>query len=270
MRLLRTVAAGTLAVAIAVAGAGQPAQAAPQDNSATNVSAQAFDWVTAVLVVAGSVFGGGSSSDLDAAIQQVIAAIEASEVRILNHVDAIASAEVQACARSHTIEFADINFMSTSVRQLWAQEATRCAGLASAYLDAVQSKQATDNIGHVIGEIYAIAIAARAKAGLVNGIDLLIRDQIRSYETLVVKLAPACTEDRVIERDFDGRVVIVEIQYHCVAYNGDDAFGIEVWRRGTILVGRPLDREAVANYATRNTSRAVAQTALPRLRSALP
>jgi hypothetical protein len=63
---------------------------------------------------------------------------------------------------------------------------------------------------------------------------------------------------------------MVEIQYSCVAYNGDTGYGTEFWRRGTILIGRPLNRAAVENDATGNTSRAVAQDALPRLRSALP
>jgi hypothetical protein len=112
---------------------------------------QSFDWVTAVVAVAGAAIGGGSSDELDAAVRQIIAAVEASKTEILNHVDAIASADVQACARSHTVEFLGHQQQVHSVRQLWAQEATRCAGLATAYLDVVQSKQAADNIGQVIG-----------------------------------------------------------------------------------------------------------------------
>ncbi|BCB88174.1 hypothetical protein Psuf_054870 [Phytohabitans suffuscus] len=264
------VAAGVLAATLGVVGVAQPATAAPAQAPAAKANAaMAFDWVGAVIAVAGALYGGGGGSNLDAAVQQIIAAIEESEANILNHIDAIASAEVRACARAHAIEFSDINNMSTSVRQLWAQAATQCAALATAYLDAVVSKNAVDNLGHVIGEIYAIAIAARVKANLLNGVDLLLRDQVRSYEVVVAKLAPSCSEQRYVEYDTYGRVVTVEIHYTCVAYNGDQATDYELYYLGR-LMGRPLDRNAVANSATRNTSRAVALEALPRLRSALP
>lgn len=268
--LLIRAAAGVLTAAIGVMGVATPAPAAAKQAQGANANALAFDWVGAVIAVAGALYGGGGGGgNLDAAVQQIMAAIEESEARIVGHIDAIASAEVKACARAHAIELSDINNMSTSVRQLWAQEATRCAALASSYLDAVTTKSAVDNLGHVIGEIYAIAIAARVKANLTNGVDLLIRDQIHSYEVVVAKLAPSCSEDRIVEYDTYGRIVTVEIQYTCVAYNGDQGWGFELYYRGQ-LRGSPLDRDGVANEATRNTSRAVAQAALPGLRSALP
>ncbi|WP_412749726.1 hypothetical protein [Krasilnikovia sp. M28-CT-15] len=260
--------AGLLAAAIGVVGLAPPAPASAKAPAAT-ANAFAFDWVSAVVAVAGALYGAGGGGNLDAATQQIIGAIEASEARMLNHIDAIASAEVQACARAHAIELSDINTMSTSVRQLWAQEATRCAALATAYLDAVVSKNSVDNLGHVIGEIYAIAIAARVKANLHNGVDLLLRDQVRSYEVVVAKLAPSCNEQRYVEHDTQGRVVTVEIHYTCVAYNGDQATDHELYHLGK-LVGPPLNRDAVANNATRNTSRAIALEALPRLRSSMP
>jgi hypothetical protein len=269
-RLLIRAAAGILAATIGLVGVAQPAPAAPRQAAAANANVMAFDWIGAVIAVAGALYGGGGGGgNLDAAVQQIMAAIEASEANILNHIDAIASAEVKACARAHAIELSDIDNMSTSVRQLWAQEATRCAALATSYLDAVVSRNSVDNLGHVIGEIYAIAIAARVKANLHNGVDLLLRDQVRSYEVVVAKLAPSCSEQRYVEYDTYGRVVTVEVHYTCVAYNGDQATDHELYHLGR-LVGPPLNRDAVANHATRNTSRAVALEALPRLRSALP
>ncbi len=268
-RMSRGIVAVALAVIIGV-GVTSPTQAAAEPETRADVAQVqviAVDWVGLVVGVVTSALFGGSSGDIDAAVRQIVNAVESAKTDILNHIDAIAAAEVKACVRSHTIEFTDIDSFSPSVLQLWAQEATRCAGLATAYLDAVQSQQATDNIGFLIGEIYAIAIAGRAKARLINGINLLVDDQIRSYETVVRKLAPVCTERRVTERDHLGRPFITEIQYNCVAYNGDSAFGMEVWRRGILVGGRPLNRSAVDAAATRNTSRAVAQQALPRLRT---
>ncbi|WP_158554098.1 tyrosine-type recombinase/integrase [Micromonospora deserti] len=65
------------------------------------------------------------------------------------------------------------------------------------------------------------------------------------------------------------RRTTVEIQYTCVAYNGAQGWGYELYYYGR-LQGPPLNRDAVANDATRGTSQAVAQAALPGLRSALP
>jgi hypothetical protein len=227
----------------------------------------AFDWVGAIVAVAGAALSsGGSSSSLDAAVRQIIAAVEESEQNILDQIDRLASAEVKACARTHTIEFSDMDSMSRTVLQLWAQSATSCAAQANEFVQAVQTKAHVDAIGFAITQISAIAIAARAKAGLINGIDLLVRDQIRSYETLVTKLQPACDEQRWTEYDERGRPVLTEIHYTCTAYNGDVAHDYEQYHLTTMVHG-PLNRPAVDADATRNTSRRVAMDALPQLRT---
>jgi hypothetical protein len=259
-RTLRAIATGALTVTLAVAGTAAPARAKP--------SIMAFDWVSAIVSVVGAALssGGSGSSELDAAVRQIVAAVEQSEQNILNHMDALASAEVRACARTHTIELSDIEHMNNSVRMIWAQNATACATLATSYLATVQSKPAADTIGVAIGEIYAIAIAARARAGLISGIDLLVRDQIRGYETLIAKLAPTCREDRYEEYDERGRLVLVEIHYTCDAYNGDSATDYEAYVRARLVKG-PLNRAAVDADATRNTSRQIAFNGLPVLRT---
>ncbi|PRY28056.1 hypothetical protein [Pseudosporangium ferrugineum] len=266
-KLLRGIAAGALAVTLGLVGTAQPAAAEPPQAARGAVSALAFDWVSAIVAVAGAALNsGGSSSSLDAAVRQIIAAVEASEQNILNQIDQLASAEVKACARTHTIEFSDIESMSRTVLQLWAQSATSCAAMANEYVGAVQTKAHVDAIGFAITQISAIAIAARAKAGLINGIDLLVRDQIRSYETLVTKLQPSCDERRWTEYDDRGRPVVTEIHYTCTAYNGDVATDYEQYYLLTMVHG-PLNRAAVDADATRNTSRRVAMDALPQLRT---
>jgi hypothetical protein len=266
-RLLRGIAAGVLAITVGVAGTARPAAAESPQEGRGDVSIMAFDWVSAIVAVAGvALNSGGSSSDLDAAVRQIVAAVEASERNILDQIDRLASAEVKACARAHTIEFSDIESMTRTVLLLWAQSATACAAQANEFVRAVQTKAHVDAIGFAIAQISAIAIAARAKAGLVNGIDLLVRDQISSYEALVVKLQPACDEQRWTEYDERGWPVLTEIHYTCTAYNGDIGHDYEQYHLRTMVHG-PLDRAAVDAEATRNTSRRVAQEALPQLRT---
>ncbi|GID30324.1 hypothetical protein Abr02nite_53070 [Paractinoplanes brasiliensis] len=257
---MRAVATGALAVMLAVVGTGAPARA--------KANMVAIDWVSAIVSVVGAALAGGGtgSSQLDAAVRQIITAVEQSEQNILDHMDALASAEVRACARTHAIELSDIEHMNNSVRMIWAQNATACATLATSYLATVQSKSSADTIGVAIGEIYAIAIAARARAGLTSGIETLVRDQIRSYETLIAKLAPSCHEDRYNEYDERGWLVLTEIHYTCAAYNGDSATDYEAYIRARLVKG-PLNRAAVDAEATRRTSRQIAFDGLPVLRT---
>ncbi|GAB3979750.1 hypothetical protein V1634_16115 [Plantactinospora veratri] len=255
-RLRDCLIAAGLAVAITVVPSTAPAQAAPRTEG---VQAMAFDWVSLVVAVAGHLLGGGSSEDasLKAAVQQIVAAVEAAKNDIIAHTDLIAAADVQACARQHTIEFADIENMSNTVRQLWAQNATGCATLATAYVTTVQTPQAVDNIGHVLPALFAIVVAARGRAGLPNGINLVIQDQIRSYEAVVAKLTPTdCVKKGNKEPGYPR-----EKWWECTAYNGD--WGQSSW---VTAPAEPVRAQA-ENAATRNTSRPAALSGLPPLRS---
>jgi hypothetical protein len=267
-RVLRGLAAATLAVTIGVAGTAQAAVAEPAKPTAGDhgVRVQAVDWASLVVAVVSAFAnsGGGGSPDLEAAIREIKNAVEAAKIEILNHVDRIASAEVQACARHHTIEFADIDNMPLTVLRLWAQDATGCATLATAFLNAVQSQAAADTIGFAVQEIYAIALAARAKAGF--SVNLLLDDLIRTDEAIVVKLLPSCV---VFFRPLSPIVPIAERVYQCTEYNGDTASGSETVLGGT-LIGAPLNYRGVEDQAARNTSRPIAQAALPTLRAGRP
>lgn len=100
-------------------------------------------------------------------------------------------------------------------------------------MEVVQTKEHVDAIGFAITQISAIAIAARAKAGLINGIDLLV------YTVLIT----------------------------CEAYPGK--VGTDTRLIG-YLPGRPEPRvpyeQAIANTDAL-TSRGVAIAALPELRT---
>jgi hypothetical protein len=247
------VAAGT-AVVLAVGGTATPARAA----DAT--------WVNVVITVAQSLFGGGGGGgDLERAKQEIIAAVNSAKQEILNHIDAIASADIRACAESATTLVAQIDNMDEFTLPIFALGAVDCATQSTAYFDAVQDIAAADRIGMLMGEIYAIAMVGFTKLGF-PATDLL--DQlIRGYEAVVARLVPTCTEHKVSEYDDSGRPVYTEIQYTCVAYNGDKGYDVETYYRGK-LVGPRLNRDAVSAEATRNTSRGVAINALPLLRQA--
>lgn len=263
-RLLKGLAAASLAVTIAVAGSGMPVQAAETKRAASTNNAQvfAFDWISMVVAVAGYLMSGtGSGGNLEAAIAEIKAAIEQSKIEIIAQIDAIAAAEVEACLEAHTIEFLNIDFMDEYTLRAWAQNATTCATQASAFAGAVQSPQAVDKIGFVIGPIFAIVLAARAQAGFVNGTDLVLQSQIRAYEAVVTKLTPTnCQIITVSEGS-----TRYERWWRCTAYNGDVG-------RSSPCFGRDCmpNRVTAENQATRNTSRPIALGALPRLRSALP
>ncbi|MFC0530989.1 hypothetical protein [Phytohabitans kaempferiae] len=257
-------AAASLAVSIAVAGAGVPAQAAETRRAPATATAQVFavDWVSLGIAVAGYLFsGGGGGGGLQAAIAEIKAAIEQSKTEIIAQIDAIAAAEVEACLEAHTIEFLNIDFMDEYTLRAWAQNATSCATQASAFAGAVQSPQAVDKIGFVIGPIFAIVLAARAQAGFINGTDLVLQSQIRAYEAVVTKLTP--TDCQLIVTS-EGSA-FYEKWWRCTAYNGD------VGRSSPCFGRNCLPNRAMAEtQATLNTSRPVANGALPRLRAALP
>ncbi|MBX6357539.1 MAG: hypothetical protein IRZ05_17015 [Micromonosporaceae bacterium] len=265
-RHLGGLVAACLAVTVGVAGLAGPAQAARPRTEAEAQSVQAavfgFDWVSLVVAVVGALSsggGGGGGSALDEAVRQIVAAVEQAKNEIIAHTDAVAAADVQACVRSATIEAANMEAFPPPVLILWAQEATSCAELATSYLGALVTPAAVDNVGSLVGPIFAVVFAARAKAGLVNGLDLILQDEIRAYEAVVAKLTPTdCRKWRAKEPGYP-----VEKWWECHAYNGD--LGVS-----DVVVGnlREPDRAQAEDRATRNTSRAVAKDALPRLREA--
>ncbi|MGN9913175.1 hypothetical protein ACTMTJ_37110 [Phytohabitans sp. LJ34] len=203
--------------------------------------------------------GGGGGPELEEAIRQIIEAVEQAKDQIVQHIDEITSAEVQACVRTHTIEFADIENMSRTVLQLWAQDATFCASQATEYFSAVSTLRAADNIGFLTGEIYMIASAARAKAGF--SIVALVENNIRANEAIIARLTPT---NCAIKRHPPEQGTPPERWWECTAYNGD------VGRSGICTGFACQPNRAVAeDRATLKTSRAIAKDALPRLRAAL-
>ncbi|MFI6303168.1 hypothetical protein ACIBCH_14955 [Amycolatopsis thailandensis] len=276
---LRLLVAGMLTVVLGVTGTVQPAQAAPSSLKPTATD----PYTTLIEVGAGllkSVLSGGgvSEADLARAVAQITAQIDQAKTEIINHIDAIGSAEVQACVRTNTIEFASINSMPRTVLQLWAQSATACASKATAYLNALVSPAAVDHVGWLVGEIYTIVIAARTKANLTEGLDLVRQDEISAFTSVRTKLTPPETTSfgpvpRCVTwwQYADPNGFIDELYYSCYAYNGDFAQRMQAFWAGTgVPAEPPIDYEGVRAEASKRTSRPVAISALVSLRNVHP
>jgi hypothetical protein len=251
-RLLRGTMAAVLAVTITLPMGARPVQAFPiaTIRSYIELAATAYNLFKSIT--------GGSSDAIQAAVRQIVAAIDAAKTQILAHVDALATADARACARHHVIEFADIDQFSTDTLQLWAQNVTGCVTLIDSLIDTVGDKGQADLLGLALNVAGPIALAARTKAGFSTA---ALRDTLRHGNSSVIpKLAPSCVAWSVREPG----APTVELYYQCTAHNGDVAEGFQSFYRGQPQ-GPPIDRPAVENEATRGTSRAVANAVLPTL-----
>ncbi|HEU5109106.1 MAG TPA: hypothetical protein VFT95_11220, partial [Micromonosporaceae bacterium] len=138
--------------------------------------------------------------------------------------------------------------------QAWTQNVTGCAILIDSLLGSVTDKGQQDQLGLALNIAGPIAVAARIKTGFSTS---LLTETIRhGNNAIIAQLVPTCRQWTVIDPP------TTETTYHCDAYNGDWAEGFQSTYRGRPQ-GPPINRSAVENQATRNTSRALAQAILP-------
>jgi hypothetical protein len=231
------VTAALMAVGITVPMAAQPAQAD-------------VGTVIAVIKQIYSLYqqfaGGSSGTTLDQAIQQITATIQSAQTAIISQIDLVATAGVQACATSAVINFADINALSPDNLQAFALDTTSCVTQAKSLIDVVTDQAATDQLGFAMNTVGPLALMARTKAGLTT--PSLKAVLVAGNNTIVTKLLPAC--QHVDESGGEPGAPRFYL-WECVAYNGNQ--------------GAAKQRPASENAATSNTSRAVAQAALPQL-----
>ncbi|BCB76832.1 hypothetical protein GCM10022251_49100 [Phytohabitans flavus] len=157
-RLVAGVAAAVLATGLVVPAKARPAQAAVDPAT-----------VAAIIQFAASAYAYFNSSQnggltLEQATSQIIGAVNASRDAINAHADALAVAEATGCVRHHVLELADIEEFPLDLKQLWAQDVTRCVTLIDALWNAVTNATAKNQIGILLGAIGPIALIARAQA----------------------------------------------------------------------------------------------------------
>ncbi|MCA2216072.1 hypothetical protein [Jidongwangia harbinensis] len=238
------------AIAITVGGTARPVQAA--------VPA----WVTVAVPVVQALLGGGGGGGLDQAKREIIAAVENSKQEILDHIDAIAAADVEACTQAAVAKIAQIDSMPGSLLGPFINGAVDCAYLSTSYFHAVQGLPAADNIGKLIGVIHSIAMVGFAKYGLPT--TALLDNLIGGYHAVVARLVPSCSHDWMFD---DNPRHIYEVTVTCQLYPG--VVGTDTMLKGW-LPGRPEPAipytRAMANVDAQ-TSRGVAIGALPQLQA---
>lgn len=244
-RLIRVATAVVLAAAVATTTA-LPATAKP--------ARPAVDPGTVVAVVKGiydiyQQFIKGGGLTLSQAVQQIEAKITQAQTAIINEIDLIAAANVRACAESTVINFADIGALSHDNLQVFAFNATDCVTQANSLLTAgLGTKAAIDQIGFAMNTAGPLALMARIAANLTTpGLKSVLA---AGDTTLITALLPTCT--RRNEGDPDHPFYMWE----CIAYNGDE---------GDVPVTVSGAKTEAQDAATANTSRGIAQAALPTL-----
>jgi hypothetical protein len=235
-RLIRIGTAALMAVGVTVPLTALPAQA----DVATVIA------VVKVIYSVYQQFTSGGGPTLEQAIQQITGEIKSSQDAIVSQIDLVATAGVQACASSAVINFADIDALSPDSLQAFALDATSCVTQADSLIDVVTDKAATDNLGFAMNVVGPLALMARTKAGLTT--PSLKSVLVAGDNTVISKLIPDC---ELIDLNGGEPGAPHIYRYDCVAYNGNEARA-------------KLEADA-QDKATSNTSRAVAQAALPLL-----
>jgi hypothetical protein len=237
----------SLVIAIATGAAlltAAPAQAAPTTpvKPASTVRTAALDPATVIAIIKGAydiykAFTGGSQSG-QAATAQILAAINQAKIDIINHIDAIATAQAKACATEAVIDFADFEVLSPDNKQAFALNTTSCVTLIDSLLGAVVDKAAADQLGFALDSVGPIALIVRSRTGLSNtGLAPILVHGNGRAEFL---LKPVCEPVR-IER---------YTEWFCISYNGDS-------------YGPNIPFSVVQSNAGRRTAWAMARAVLP-------
>ena len=188
---------------------------------------------------------------LQQATDQMIDAINSAKTEIIARIDGIAAADGRVCAKSAILGFEDIRYMSRDNQEDLARDALNCMVLIETYLDTVSDPAAVDKLGFALNALGPVTMMARAHVGWPESSavsDMLINGNY----AVIAKLHPPC-HAMTLWGDSDGG--FVEKNVRCTAYNGDIGMGLS-W------VGDPdfdEKKTEAEDYATRNTSRKIAQ-----------
>jgi hypothetical protein len=224
-------------------------------------------WVNVTLNISATFNIGGRDDQImraiEAAKQEILAEVAASEARILEHIDNTEAARVAACIRSASQDLRNMDrYRERAERTAVARDITSCANLAGEMARNLQTPAVVDYLGYALAEINAIAAVFRASTGLDRESQLV--NYIADNEAVMAKLEPQCT-DRF--ETADPRWPVANRITECTAYNGESASHTAICI-GTSCSPEP-NREALKDRASANTSRMVAKEALPVLRQAL-
>jgi hypothetical protein len=189
-------------------------------------------------------FTSGGGLTLQQAVNQIEAAIQQTQTAIIDQIEQVATASIQGCATAAVVDFANINLLTTSQLQNFAQNATLCVAQAQSLISVASDKASIDNLGFAMNLAGPVALIASADAGFsVTGLQSVL---ISGENSIITDLTPTCV--KVFENpDFNNFFT-----WQCTAYDG--TVGQET---------KPLS--AAQASATADTSRPVALSALPTL-----
>jgi hypothetical protein len=242
-RFTHTLTAVFMAVGLTFAAGISPAAAAvkPNVDPATVVAV-----IKQIYSIYQQFAGGSGALTLPQAVQEIEAQIQSSQTAIIDQIDLVATASVQACAHDAVINYADINAMTPDTLQAFALNATSCVTNAQSLISVVSDKAAVDALGFAMNTVGPIALTARIMAGFTT--PALKATLAAGDNTVISTLTPDCN---LIDLNGGEPGAPHIYRWDCVAYNGTEAIA-------------KLETTA-QDKATANTSRAVAQAALPTL-----
>ena len=119
-------------------------------------------------------------------IPNVQAAINAAKTQIVAELDALAAADVTACANTVVNTFQNIQLLSQDNLQNFAIQSAGCLNLAQADIAAASDKAAIDKLGFALNTVGPLTLIANAEAGFATG--LLKETLINGNRQLLSKL----------------------------------------------------------------------------------
>lgn len=262
-RLLRRLAAATLAVTIIAPVTTQPAHAGyPGD-----VTLPPPGPVVKLGLAAWKLYKGNlTANDIEAILTAAIGASTAARDQVLSRIDAHVAARALGEADALTIRFDNYRVLrDTWEVYFFASDAITAASVDSRELVAtIDNREAADAIGHALNIAYSMALTAMKDAGYTQATqDTMLRNEIASLELIVDRLEPTCTSTIA---DTPGH--ISEVHYTCTAANGETASNYQIrnvvtgeWIRPAVNVDQLKVEAAI------NSSWVIALELLPTLKS---
>ncbi|RNL70084.1 hypothetical protein EBF04_00665 [Streptomyces sp. I6] len=227
-----------MAAAVVAPLSASAAQAAPPDRprhstvgeSTPAGSEQAASWGQIIEAVGTAYsiykkYSDDGGMTLEEATTQILGAIDGAKSEIIAHIDAVAVAEIRACAKTAVLNYADIGSMSPDTKQAFALSTTSCAVRAETLIGTVSDQAAIDQLGFAMNAVGPVALMARTHAGFSTA--ELAATLVDGSEATMERLATDCTFDWQVD-DNPNHYYIVYIT--CTAYNGDKGH-TTVWRR---------------------------------------
>ena len=258
-RPARSALAG-IAVAACAAVLAPAASAAPEPRPApprASVSQVTPDQVATAAKLAYQAYGyfANNQLTLNQATAKIIDAINSAKREIIDHIDAIAAGDGQACTESALVKLDNIGNMSAEQRMQFASTNTDCVALIKARLASVSSKAAVDDLGFALNAVGPIALLSYSYAGWTS--TSALRTTLRSANnTVVSKLTPSCFPAYLRGDQEPGQVV--EVVLTCRSYHRPPHVGAT-----HTFSNRPFDYTRAKAQAMRDTSYNVALAVLP-------